>query len=86
MRFNEAILEIGFDYRARILSDKTFGNDQKQLKYLQRYLEEELQIKEVEDVRSFHVEQFLSMMDDKKRKARYINSQIEHVTRLWYTI
>ena len=33
MRFKEAILEFGFDCRARKLSDKTISNYQKQLRY-----------------------------------------------------
>lgn len=41
MRFSEAIQEFGFDCRARKLSDKTISNYQKQLRYLQRYLEAE---------------------------------------------
>ena len=40
-------------------------------------MEQEFQIKEVEDVRSFHVKSFLSMMDDKERKARYINDLLK---------
>ena len=40
-------------------------------------MEQEFQIKEVEDVRSFHVKSFLSMMDDKARKARYINDLLK---------
>ena len=41
MHFNDAILEYGFDCRARKLSDKTISNYQKQLRYFQRYLEAE---------------------------------------------
>jgi site-specific recombinase XerD len=40
-------------------------------------MEQEFQIKEFEDVRSFHVKSFLSMMDDKERKARYINDLLK---------
>ena len=63
MHFNDAILEYGFDCRARKLSDKTISNYQKQLRYFQRYLEAEFKINQVEDVRSFHVKQFLVSMD-----------------------
>ena len=46
MHFSDAIQEFGFDCRARKLSDKTISNYQKQLRYLQRYLEAEyLQLK-----------------------------------------
>lgn len=63
MHFNDAILEYGFDCRARKLSDKTISNYQKQLRYFQRYLEAEFTINQVEEVRSFHVKQFLVSMD-----------------------
>ena len=59
MRFSEAIQEYGFDCRARKLSDKTISNYQKQLRYLQRYLEAEYRLHEVEEVRSLHLKQFL---------------------------
>lgn len=55
MHFNDAILEYGFDCRARKLSDKTISNYQKQLRYFQRYLEAEFKINQVEEVRSFYV-------------------------------
>ena len=71
MHFSDAIQEYCFDCKVRKLSAKTISNYQKQHRYLQRYLEEEFRIKEVEEVRSFHIKQFLSMMDDKDRKARY---------------
>lgn len=77
MHFSDAITEYSFDCKVRKLSAKTISNYQKQLRYLQRYSEEEFQIKEVEDVRSFHIKQFLSMMDDKERKARYINDLLK---------
>ena len=77
MHFSDAIQEYCFDCKVRKLSPRSISNYQKQLKYLQRYLEQEFQIKEVEDVRSFHVKSFLSMMDDKERKARYINDLLK---------
>jgi len=64
MRFSDAIQEFGFDCRARKLSDKTISNYQKQLRYLQRYLEAEYRLREVEEVRSLHLKQFLVSMDD----------------------
>ena len=77
MRFSEAIQEFGFDCRARKLSDKTISNYQKQLRYLQRYLEAEYRLHEVEEVRSLHLKQFLVSMDDKGRKPRYINDLLK---------
>ena len=77
MHFSDAITEYCFDCKVRKLSPKSISNYQKQLKYLQRYMEQEFQIKNVEDVRSFHIKSFLSMMDDKERKARYINDLLK---------
>lgn len=77
MRFKDAILEFGFDCRARKLSDKTISNYQKQLRYLERYLGAEYGITEVEDVRSLHLKEFLVSMDEKGRKPRYINDLLK---------
>ncbi|MGN0707493.1 MAG: tyrosine-type recombinase/integrase [Faecalibacterium sp.] len=77
MRFSPAITEYSFDCKVRKMSARTIGNYQKQLRYLQRYLEQEFQVGEVEEVRSFHIKQFLSMMDDKGKKARYINDLLK---------
>ena len=77
MHFSDAITEYCFDCKVRKLSPKSISNYQKQLKCLQRYMEQEFQIKNVEDVRSFHIKSFLSMMDDKERKARYINDLLK---------
>lgn len=77
MSMDEAIQEFGFDCKIRKLSPKTIDNYRKQLKYLQRYLRGEYQIENVEDIRSLHIKQFLSFMDDKGRKARYINDLLK---------
>lgn len=77
MRFSDAITEFGFDCRVRKLSDKTISNYQKQLRYLQRYLEVEYHLCEVEAVRSLHLKQFLVSMDAKGRKPRYINDLLK---------
>ena len=77
MHLNDCIMEFGFDCKARKLSDKTISNYQKQLRYLLRYLEAEFQVNQVEEVRSFHIKQFLVSMDDKGRKARYINDLLK---------
>ena len=73
MHFSDAITEYSFDCKVRKLSPKSISNYQKQLKYLQRYMEQEFQIKNVEQVRTAHIKMFLAMMDDKQRKPRYIN-------------
>lgn len=77
MSMDEAIQEFGFDCKIRKLSPKTIDNYRKQMKYLQRYLKSEFQIENVEDIRSIHIKQFLSFMDDKGRKARYINDLLK---------
>ena len=77
MQMKDAIQEYGFDCKVRKLSARTIGNYQKQLRYLERYLEGEFKITEVEDVRGYHIKQFLSTMDDKQRKPRYINDLLK---------
>ena len=71
MLMSEEITEFGFDCNIRKLSPKTITNYQKQLKYLQRYLESEFGVKEVDAIKSIHIKQFLAMKDDQGRKARY---------------
>ena len=73
MFMSEAIQEFGFDCKIRKLSPKTITNYQKQLKYLQRYLDSEFGVKEVKAIKSLHIKQFLSMKDDQGCKARYSN-------------
>ena len=75
----DAIVKFGFDCKVRKLSDKTVANYQKQLRYVQKYLKEEFQITEVEEIKSYHIKQFLAMMDDKHRKPRYINDLLKVV-------
>ncbi len=60
----EAIKEFTFECKIRKLSTKTVDNYRKQLLYLQRYLEKEFQVKNVDEVRSIHIKQFLAMKDD----------------------
>ena len=71
MKMDDAIVEFGFDCKVRKLSAKTVANYQKQLRYIEKYLKEEFQITEVEEIKPYHIKQFLAMMDDKHRKPRY---------------
>ncbi len=64
MTMTEAIQEFGFDCKIRKLSQKTISNYQNQLKYLQRFLESEFGVKDVEGIRSIHIKQFPAMKDD----------------------
>ena len=77
MFMSEAITEFGFDCKIRKLSPKTISNYQKQLKYLQRYLDSEFGVKEVDAIKSIHIKQFLAMKDDQGRKACYINDLLK---------
>ena len=77
MLFQDAIWEFGFDCKVRKLSLKSITNYQKQLRYLQNYLEQEYRIKSVEQVRTAHIKMFLAMMDDKKRKPRLLHFLVE---------
>ncbi len=83
MFMSEAITEFGFDCKIRKLSPKTITNYQKQLKYLQRYLESEFGVKEVDAIKSIHIKQFLAMKDDQGRKARYVSSFSLKQKRYW---
>ena len=74
---DDAIVEFGFDCKVRKLSDKTVANYQKQLRYIEKYLKEEFQITVVEEIKPYHIKQFLAMMDDKHRKPRYINDLLK---------
>ena len=51
MKMDDAIKDFELDCKARKLSPKTIDNYRKQLKYIQRYLENEFQIVDVEDVK-----------------------------------
>ena len=77
MKMEDAIVEFGFDCKVRKLSEKTVANYQKQLRYIQKYLNSEFEIDDVEDIRPYHLKQFLAMMDDKHRKPRYINDLLK---------
>ena len=77
MLIDDAIVEFGFDCKVRKLSAKTVANYQKQLRYIEKYLKEEFQITEVEEIKPYHIKQFLAMMDDRHRKPRYINDLLK---------
>lgn len=77
MKMDDAIVEYGFDCKVRKLSAKTVANYQKQLRYIENFLKDEYQITEVEQIKAYHIKQFLAMMDDKNRKPRYINDLLK---------
>jgi len=79
MHFNDGIVEFGFDCKARKLSDKSISNYQKQLRYLQWYLEAEYRLREVEEVRSLHLKQFLVSMDDSLASFLFLRRLIRYL-------
>jgi len=83
MFMSEVIQEFGFDCKIRKLSPKTIANYQKQMKYLQRYLENGFGVKEVEAIQSVHIKQLakrvklqLSALDKKELQRTYILSVV----------
>jgi len=79
MHFNDGIVEFGFDCKARKLSDKSISNYQKQLRYLQWYLEAEYRLREVEEVWSLHLKQFLVSMDDSLASFLFLRRLIRYL-------
>lgn len=77
MQLWEAMKEFEFDCRARKLSPRTIENYQKQLGYLQHFLETEYNLCELEELRPTHIKQFLVVMDEKGRKPRYVNDLLK---------
>ena len=77
MNWNDGITEFGFDCKVRKLSPKTISNYTKQLWYFQRFVKAEFNIEKVERVKPVHIKLFLSNMDDKGRKPRYINDLLK---------
>ncbi|MBR4359401.1 MAG: site-specific integrase [Clostridia bacterium] len=51
MKVSDAIVEFGFDCKVRKLSEKTVANYLKQLRYIQKYLNDEFQITEIEEIK-----------------------------------
>lgn len=53
MRMEDAIVEFGFDCKVRKLSEKTVANEQKQVRHIEKYLKDEFEMDEVEDIRKW---------------------------------
>ena len=77
MQWSDGIQEFGFDCKVRKLSPKTIDNYSKQLRYFQKYLQSEFDLVEIEQVKAYHIKQFLAWMDDKGRQPRYINDLLK---------
>lgn len=70
-------MEYSFECKVRKFSKRTIGNYVKLLNYLANYMSENFGITTVERVRPSHIKNFLDIMDDKGRKARYINDLLK---------
>ncbi len=75
MKLDDAIKDFELDCKARIVSSVIHYRNQ--LKFIQRYLEEEYQIMDVENVRQNHLKLFLSMMTDNGKEPNYINDLLK---------
>jgi len=69
--------EFKFNCQCRKLSEKTTSNYNKQVNYLLRYLEDEHNVTQLEDVKPQQIKQFLIMMQKKGRKPQYINDLLK---------
>lgn len=65
--------EFTFHCKCRKLSSKTIENYKKQITYLLRFLEEEKQVIDIEDVTPQYIKEFLSVMNGAGRTANYVN-------------
>ena len=77
MKFSDACKEFELDCKVRRLSPKTIDNYVKQLRYLEHHLSDVFSILNVEDVKSAHIKNFISAMDDAGRKPQYINDLLK---------
>ena len=84
MYWDEAIAEYGFDCKVRKLSPKTIDNYLKQLRYFKRFIVAQYKLEKVEKVQPLHIKQFLSQMDDKGCKPRYINDLLKVLKTFYY--
>ncbi len=69
--------EFSFHCQCRNLSPKTIKNYTKQIDYLLRYLNQEHQIKHIEDVEPRNIKSFLFVMKQAGRTANYVNDLLK---------
>ncbi len=69
--------EFTFHCKCRKLSSKTIENYKKQITYLLRFLEEEKQVIDIEDVTPQYIKEFLSVMNGAGRTANYVNDLLK---------
>ncbi len=77
MLLKQAIKEYEFDCKARKLSVKTIGGYIKMLGYLADYMEAEYGVRQIEEVRPFHIKHYLLLKEEAGRKPKYINDLLK---------
>lgn len=77
MLLEHLLAEFEFHCTARELSPKTIVGYQRQIGYLLRFLLEQHNIKELEDVRPVHIKEYLVSMQKLGRKPAYINDLLK---------
>jgi len=69
--------EFIFNCQCRKLSDKTIKNYSRQIGYLFKFLEDEKDVTEIEDVTPQYIKQFLMKMRQNGRKVNYFNDLLK---------
>ena len=79
MYLTELIHEFLFDCKVRELSDLTIHNYEKQLNNFRHFVRENFQVIEFEDLKPYHVKQYISSLQDRECKPAYINDLLKAV-------
>ena len=79
MLLEEVKIEFLLDCQVRNLAPRTVQNYKKQLSYFLRYLEKAQGVKDLEELKSAHVKQFIAMLQGKKNKPSYVNDLLKAV-------
>ena len=79
MKMEELAKEFILDCRVRNLAPRTVRNYEKQLSYFVRFLNEAQGVKDLEELKSVHIKQFVVMLQDKKNKPSYVNDLLKAV-------
>ena len=75
----ELIHEFLFDCKVRELSDQTIKNYEKQLNKFRHFVRENFQVIVFEDLKPYHVKQYISSLQDRECKPAYINDLLKAV-------
>ena len=79
MYLTELIHEFLFDCKVRELSDQTIKNYEKQLNKFRHFIRENFQVIVFEDLKPYHVKQYISSLQDRGCKPAYINDLLKAV-------